>query len=126
MADPRDASSPTDLSDRLSALPPRSPVPHPEIITDFDTMNKTVGINGKLNGHSNKLGENSVDTAVVVVDDESPSSSTPQHTGGMNSMDEHTKSAIRGVYNMWKLFCCAQSASKDQFMQLVEEAIIGS
>lgn len=109
--DPRDASSPSELSDRLSALPPRTDTSNAEILSDSDDMHGTLNnkINGKVNG---------VDVAVE------EDLSTPQQSG-MNCMDEAMKCAIRGVYNMWKPSACGKSATEDQFLHLVKEAIIG-
>jgi len=112
--DPRDASCPTDLSDRLRALSPSPP-------TNAESLPSVNGMDGKTNGHSNGKVNGKLNDVNGVVDGESRSTSlTPQHP--VKPLDEATKRTIRGVYEMWKL-AASGMAHEDEFLHLVTEAI---
>ncbi|KAJ4486175.1 hypothetical protein J3R30DRAFT_1465639 [Lentinula aciculospora] len=117
---------PTDLSDRLNSLPPRTP--H-SINTEL--LSSPVDTNGvvQIDDYHSSTEVQGIDKSalnVAAINGAARSHSftprPPVLADGKN-MDDATRSAICGVYEMWKM--ASHPADVDEFLSLVREAIIG-
>ncbi|KAF5390359.1 hypothetical protein D9757_002908 [Collybiopsis confluens] len=114
--DPRDASCPKDLSDRLSALSHHISISCSELLPQSEDV-----LCSKVNGHSNITVNDLYD------EDDRSRSPTPETPLSLSvkslDADEATRNSIRGIYTMWKLSSSGPLADTDDFIRLVKEAI---
>ncbi|KAH7880706.1 hypothetical protein F5879DRAFT_904796 [Lentinula edodes] len=113
---------PTDLSDRLNSLPPRTSLsPH----VDSASPSPVNASSTVLHDDDYIRPAANTGTLKVAVNGNDRSHSLtprPPTTANGNDVDEVTKSVIRGVHEMWKA-TTSQPASVDEFLRLVGEAI---
>ncbi|KAJ3854887.1 hypothetical protein EV368DRAFT_80154 [Lentinula lateritia] len=115
---------PTDLSDRLNSLSPRtSLLPHIDSASPspVDASSTVLHDDDHIT-----LAANTGALKVAINGNDRSHSLTPRPplTANGNNVDEVTKSVIRGVHEMWKV-SASQPASVDEFLRLVGEAIAG-